>query len=82
MLDAGNIVAFVPISDAEKARAFYEGLLGLRFVIMKVSRPFSTKKSTHSTFQPFTSTVGLALPTSLVRYVAVISRFSPGSSEM
>jgi catechol 2,3-dioxygenase-like lactoylglutathione lyase family enzyme len=32
MLDAGNIVAFVPISDAEKARAFYEGPLGLRFV--------------------------------------------------
>ena len=27
-----NIVAFVPTKDAEKARAFYEGVLGLRFV--------------------------------------------------
>ncbi|MGC2448408.1 MAG: VOC family protein [Candidatus Sulfotelmatobacter sp.] len=32
MLGSTNIVAFVPIKDAEKARAFYEGLLGLRFV--------------------------------------------------
>jgi catechol 2,3-dioxygenase-like lactoylglutathione lyase family enzyme len=32
MLGATNIVAFVPISDGEKARAFYEGVLGLRFV--------------------------------------------------
>lgn len=32
MLGAMNIVAFVPIKDSEKARAFYEGELGLRFV--------------------------------------------------
>ena len=32
MLGSTNIVAFVPIKDAEKARAFYEGVLGLRFV--------------------------------------------------
>lgn len=32
MLGATNIVAFVPTRDAEKARAFYEGVLGLRFV--------------------------------------------------
>lgn len=32
MLGSTNIVAFVPIQDAEKARAFYEGVLGLRFV--------------------------------------------------
>lgn len=32
MLGAIDIVAFVPTRDAEKARAFYEGLLGLRFV--------------------------------------------------
>jgi catechol 2,3-dioxygenase-like lactoylglutathione lyase family enzyme len=32
MLGSTNIVAFVPITDAEKARAFYEGVLGLRFV--------------------------------------------------
>jgi len=32
MLGATNIVAFVPITDGEKARAFYEGVLGLRFV--------------------------------------------------
>jgi catechol 2,3-dioxygenase-like lactoylglutathione lyase family enzyme len=32
MLGSINIVAFVPTKDAEKARAFYEGLLGLRFV--------------------------------------------------
>jgi catechol 2,3-dioxygenase-like lactoylglutathione lyase family enzyme len=27
-----NIVAFVPTRDAKKAKAFYEGVLGLRFV--------------------------------------------------
>ena len=32
MLGSMNIVAFVPIKDSEKARAFYEGVLGLRFV--------------------------------------------------
>jgi catechol 2,3-dioxygenase-like lactoylglutathione lyase family enzyme len=32
MLGSNNIVAFVPITDGEKARAFYEGVLGLRFV--------------------------------------------------
>jgi catechol 2,3-dioxygenase-like lactoylglutathione lyase family enzyme len=32
MLASVDIVAFVPTKDAEKARAFYEGVLGLRFV--------------------------------------------------
>lgn len=32
MLETTNIVAFVPITDTEKARAFYEGVLGLKFV--------------------------------------------------
>ncbi len=32
MLEANKIVAFVPTRDAAKARAFYEGVLGLRFV--------------------------------------------------
>ena len=32
MLGSINIVAFVPIKDSEKAKAFYEGVLGLRFV--------------------------------------------------
>jgi catechol 2,3-dioxygenase-like lactoylglutathione lyase family enzyme len=32
MLGAMNIVAFVPTRDPEKARSFYEGVLGLRFV--------------------------------------------------
>ena len=32
MLGSTDIVAFVAISDAEKARAFYEGVLGLKFV--------------------------------------------------
>ena len=32
MLGSKNIVAFVPTKDAAKARAFYEGVLGLRFV--------------------------------------------------
>src|ERR1700691_4688418 len=32
MLGSINIVAFVPTNDTEKARAFYEGLLGLRFI--------------------------------------------------
>jgi catechol 2,3-dioxygenase-like lactoylglutathione lyase family enzyme len=32
MLGSVDIVAFVPTKDAAKARAFYEGVLGLRFV--------------------------------------------------
>jgi catechol 2,3-dioxygenase-like lactoylglutathione lyase family enzyme len=32
MLGSINIVAFVPTNDTEKARGFYEGVLGLRFV--------------------------------------------------
>jgi catechol 2,3-dioxygenase-like lactoylglutathione lyase family enzyme len=32
MLGPTNIVAFVPTKDSEKARTFYEGVLGLRFV--------------------------------------------------
>jgi catechol 2,3-dioxygenase-like lactoylglutathione lyase family enzyme len=32
MLDSSKIVAFVPTNDAAKARAFYEGVLGLRFL--------------------------------------------------
>jgi catechol 2,3-dioxygenase-like lactoylglutathione lyase family enzyme len=32
MLGTTNIVAFAPTTDYDKARAFYEGVLGLRFV--------------------------------------------------
>jgi catechol 2,3-dioxygenase-like lactoylglutathione lyase family enzyme len=32
MLGSAKILAFVPTRDAAKARAFYEGVLGLRFV--------------------------------------------------
>jgi catechol 2,3-dioxygenase-like lactoylglutathione lyase family enzyme len=32
MLGTTNIVAFVPTRDSAKARAFYEGVLGLRFI--------------------------------------------------
>jgi len=32
MLGTSNLVAFVPIRDSARARAFYEGVLGLRFV--------------------------------------------------
>ena len=32
MLGSTNIVAFIPTRDSEKAKAFYEGVLGLRFV--------------------------------------------------
>ena len=32
MLGTKNIVAFVPTTDFETARSFYEGVLGLRFV--------------------------------------------------
>jgi catechol 2,3-dioxygenase-like lactoylglutathione lyase family enzyme len=32
MLGSTDIVAFVPTKDSEKARSFYEGVLGLRFV--------------------------------------------------
>ncbi len=31
MLGSNNVVAMVPIKDPAKARAFYEGVLGLRF---------------------------------------------------
>ena len=32
MLGSTDIIAFVAVTDAQKARAFYEGVLGLRFV--------------------------------------------------
>jgi catechol 2,3-dioxygenase-like lactoylglutathione lyase family enzyme len=32
MLGSNNIVAFVPITDGARAKEFYEGKLGLRFV--------------------------------------------------
>ncbi len=32
MFGSTNIIAFVPTKDAPKARAFYEGVLGLHFV--------------------------------------------------
>jgi catechol 2,3-dioxygenase-like lactoylglutathione lyase family enzyme len=32
MLGLKNMVAFVPTRDSKKARSFYEGMLGLRFV--------------------------------------------------
>jgi len=32
MLGSTNIVAFIPITNSDKARAFYEGTLGLHFV--------------------------------------------------
>ena len=32
MLESASIIGFVPITDPEKSRAFYEGTLGLRFV--------------------------------------------------
>ena len=32
MLGTTDIVAFVPITDGERARAFYEGVLGLKFI--------------------------------------------------
>jgi catechol 2,3-dioxygenase-like lactoylglutathione lyase family enzyme len=32
MLGTANIIAFVPTTDYDAARSFYEGLLGLRFV--------------------------------------------------
>ena len=32
MLGSHNIAAFIQITNVEKARAFYEGILGLRFV--------------------------------------------------
>src|SRR5215475_12490496 len=32
MLDGSNLTAFLATTDASRARAFYEGVLGLRFV--------------------------------------------------
>lgn len=32
MLDSANLIAFAPITDPQRARSFYEGVLGLRFV--------------------------------------------------
>lgn len=32
MLGSNNIIAFIPITDSNKARAFYENVLGLTFI--------------------------------------------------
>ena len=32
MLGSSNVIAFVPTENPDRARAFYEGVLGLRFV--------------------------------------------------
>jgi catechol 2,3-dioxygenase-like lactoylglutathione lyase family enzyme len=32
MLDSAKLIAFAPITDSQRARSFYEGVLGLRFV--------------------------------------------------
>ena len=32
MLSTSNIVAFIPTKDAQRARSFYEDILGLRFI--------------------------------------------------
>ena len=32
MLGTANVIAFIPTTDYEAARSFYEGVLGLRFV--------------------------------------------------
>ena len=32
MLGQINIIAFVPTTDSQRARSFYEGILGLRFI--------------------------------------------------
>jgi catechol 2,3-dioxygenase-like lactoylglutathione lyase family enzyme len=39
ILGASKIVAFVPVTDPAKARAFYEGVLGLRLV--EDEKPFA-----------------------------------------
>ncbi|MGA9671752.1 MAG: VOC family protein [Terracidiphilus sp.] len=39
ILGASKIVAFVPVTDPAKARAFYEGVLGLRLV--QDEKPFA-----------------------------------------
>jgi len=39
MLETSKVVAFVPVTDAERARAFYEGVLGLRLV--EDQKPFA-----------------------------------------
>ena len=44
MLGSKNIIAFVPTNDYQKARAFYEGLLGLQFVS---EDPFALVMSAH-----------------------------------
>jgi catechol 2,3-dioxygenase-like lactoylglutathione lyase family enzyme len=32
MLDSAKLIAFAPITDAQRARSFYESVLGLRFI--------------------------------------------------
>ena len=39
ILGASKVVAFVPVTDPAKARAFYEGVLGLRLVLDE--KPFA-----------------------------------------
>jgi catechol 2,3-dioxygenase-like lactoylglutathione lyase family enzyme len=32
MLDSAKLIAFAPITDLQRSRSFYEGVLGLRFI--------------------------------------------------
>lgn len=47
MLSEGEVMGFVPTKDAARARAFYEGMLGLRFVS---DDPFALVVESHGTF--------------------------------
>jgi catechol 2,3-dioxygenase-like lactoylglutathione lyase family enzyme len=53
ILGASKVVAFVPVTDPAKARAFYEGVLGLRLVLDE--KPFALVFDANGTMLRVTS---------------------------
>lgn len=63
MLSESEVMGFIPTKDAAKARAFYEGKLGLRFIsddsfaLVVESRGTIIRISKVENFTPFTFTI-------------------------
>jgi catechol 2,3-dioxygenase-like lactoylglutathione lyase family enzyme len=63
MLSSARLMAFVPIRDSKKARPFYEGVLGLRFVsddgfaLVMDSNGVTVRLAKASNFKPAVFTV-------------------------
>lgn len=64
MLGSTNIVAFIPVDDYDAARAFYEGILGLRYVssdghamVLDANGIMIRVTKIHGDFKPLASTL-------------------------